>query len=141
MRRLINDYQRRAMIAALLIAVILPVQSVIAIFAKNGPHSLGTDLDGWLVPAGFIFTAMLGVFVVCFGPIRMLSDELTRTLRARAAKLGFLLAVPGMSAVYLISLYKPEWGTVAAPPIIAAAVVLPALYYVFLDWRSGCRDG
>jgi heme/copper-type cytochrome/quinol oxidase subunit 2 len=97
-----------------------------------------------LLVSSFAFLAVVTALVVCFGPgfvsaryRRALADEVTRALRARAAMIGYLIAVFGLAALLIAQQYGMTRAVSALPLVIAAACGLPAVLYVFLEWRAG----
>jgi hypothetical protein len=97
-----------------------------------------------VVVADLAFFAVVAAFQVCFGPgfltrahRRALNDEHTRALQHSAAMFGYLLCVILMCAVLAIMAIHPQWGLVIMPGAIAAAVILPGLHFLILQWRAG----
>ena len=142
LRKQIDDHQKRWRFLYILIAIMAIVLGTLPL----SPHfrSPGVNSTLWLPHASFVFVALMSALIICFGPgflnasfRNAMNDELTRALRARASRLGFLIAVAGMGASYLVALYKPEWSVFVLSPVIAAAIAVPALYFVILDWRAG----
>jgi hypothetical protein len=91
--------------------------------------------------------AVVAALQVCFGPgflrrasRRALNDEHTSALQHSAAMFGYLLCVILMCAVLAVLAIRPQWGLVVMPGAIAAAVILPGLYFLIQQWRAG-RDG
>lgn len=142
LRKQIDDHQKRSRILYILIPVMAIEFGMLPLF----PHfrNPGVNSALWLMHASFVFWALMSALIICFGPgflkaafRNAVTDELTRSLRARASRLGFLIAVAGLGAAYLAALYKPEWSVFVLPPVIAAVIAVPALYFVILDWRAG----
>jgi len=142
LRKQIDDHQKRSRIFYILIAVMALELGTLPLF----PHfrNPGVNSTLWLPHASFVFVALMSALILCFGPgflkaafRNAVNDELTRALRARAIRLGFLIAVAGLGASYLAALYKPEWNVFVLSPVIASVIAVPALYFVILDWRAG----
>lgn len=101
-----------------------------------------------MAPAMYlIMAAVVAALQVCFGPgflkgayRRALNDELTRAMQRSAAMSGYLFCVVAMCAVFGAMVFRPQWGLIAMPGAIGASVILPGLYFLFLQWRSE-RDG
>ena len=142
LRKQIDDHQKRSRFFYILIAVMaLEFAALPGIPFVQSP---GSNSTLWLINGSFIFAIMGAALLICFGSgflsasfRNALNDELTRALRARAIRLGYLIAVAGLGAAYLAALYKPEWSVFVLSPVIAAVIAIPALYFVFLDWRAG----
>jgi len=90
-----------------------------------------------------VFALFALALVVCFGPgflskayRETLNDELMRTQRAKAARLGYLLALLGVAGLYFVQRDQPKITGLAAMAVLCAISVIPAFYFVILDWRS-----
>lgn len=105
-------------------------------------------------PEAIVFAIELSMFallialVVCFGPMflkgplrRALNDELTRAQQHKAATFGYILSVIALCAILIAQLFHASWGALALPGAVAAAVVLPGLYFLVLQWRAGRGNG
>ena len=66
-----------------------------------------------------------------------LSDELTRALRARAVRAGYLSLMALLGAAYLVTVGGLVSAAVLLPWLLAAGVAVPMLYFLILDWRAG----
>ena len=71
---------------------------------------------------------------------KWLDDELTREWRGRALSLGFLVLMGGMSGLYLIGLYRPEWTMLGFPVVLAGAAGVVGLRYAWLDGQAEGGD-
>lgn len=94
-----------------------------------------------------VFMLLMLALLVCFGPgflrkvyRETLNDELTRALRARALRLGYLTAIVVLAASFLLTVYNPVITTAVMSWGLFSTIAVPALYFVILDWRAG-RDG
>jgi hypothetical protein len=111
---------------------------------------LEAHLEGFylsLFSLTFAFVALIAVLTVSYGPgfffpsyRRALNDELTRAQHAKVAQFGYILAVIEMCAVLAAAAYKPLWGIAALPFAVTAAIVLPGIYFLILQWRAGRSD-
>jgi hypothetical protein len=71
---------------------------------------------------------------------RELNDEVTRSFRLRALQLGYFMLVTIALIFCVAELYYLQDVMRFLPLGLAAGVVVPSLYFVFLDWwasRSG----
>lgn len=100
-----------------------------------------------LFAISYVLVAVAGGSAIAFGPgfmlphfRRALNDELTRAQQAKAVRLGFFLAIAAMGGVLIAAICKPLWGIAALPGALAAAIILPGIYFLTLQWLSG-RDG
>ena len=64
---------------------------------------------------------------------KYLEDEWTRVLRASAMTWGYVTLLAGVSVVYAISLWRPEWTPVALALALAVGGAVPALRFAFMD--------
>lgn len=134
-RRLIEDNQRRARIALAYVVAVLPLSAALVVW-QTLTHPLPISAPaGWFHPGGFLMMVLIGVFVLLKGPGD--ADEISRSLRAGAAKLGFVIALPAFAGVYMLSLADIGWARMAAPIAIAATLMIPGLYFLIADWRAG----
>lgn len=67
---------------------------------------------------------------------KWLEDELTREWRGRALSLGFLVLMAGMSGLYLLGLYRPEWAMLGFPVVLTGAAGAVGLRYAWLDGQA-----
>jgi hypothetical protein len=65
---------------------------------------------------------------------------LTRAQHAKVAQFGYLLAVIEMCVILAAAAYRPLWGIASLPFAVSAAIMLPGVYFLILQWRAG-RDG
>lgn len=134
-RKLVDDHQRRGRIAMWRVTILVPLMAVMAIgmdIHKGGRFNLPSDL---YLPFDLTLIALLGSFGILRGPAA--SDELTQALRANAAKLGFVIAIAGLCAVYALMFYRPDWARLAVPCVVALSIVSSAIHYLIADWRAG----
>lgn len=71
---------------------------------------------------------------------KWLEDELTREWRGRALSLGFLMLMGGMSGLYLIGLYRPDWAMLGFPVVLTGAAGAVGLRYAWLDGQAEGGD-
>lgn len=152
-RKMIDDHHRRWRWVFLSFFGLLVMQAtqVTLNFLRASKVAFPMSSDTLLLlplSAGvFAFLTLLTALQVCFGPgffagyyRRALNDELTRNQQRRAALFGYLLSIVAMSAVLIALMLRPQWGIAALPAAIAAAIILPGLYFLILQWRAG-RNG
>lgn len=116
--------------------------------ARNTPEEWPYML---LVAATVIFVALLFSAQTLLGPggfsrrlHTILNDEFVRDLRARTARVGYVVAILALSMALLISVWQPAMALEAIIWAIYAAYALPTLYYIIADWRAAWdnrRDG
>ena len=70
---------------------------------------------------------------------RFLDDELTRSFRARAITLGFWVLLPGVAAVYVLGLGRPDRAVAALPLVMTVAGAAACLRFALLH-RAAERD-
>ena len=143
LRRTIDDQQRRWRWFYAFVFVFVGGFAVATSLAL-----LRTDRTGHILALTWapdlIMAAAFAAFQVCFGPSfltrayrRALNDELTRAMQRSAAMFGYLFSVIALGVLLVASLIRPQWGVAAMPGALAAAVILPGLYFLFLRWRAG----
>jgi len=134
-RKLADDHQRRLRIANATCTIIVPLTAVLVIameFHHGGRFAIPGDM---FLPFEFVFIALIGLFGVLRGPAA--ADEWTGVLRAKATRTGFIVAIAGFSAVYLLAFFRPEWVRLAIPVAIALALTSASITFLIADWRAG----
>ena len=121
--------------------------TAMALFLAGHHHTSDAMVSVLVVVMDLALFAVVAAFQVCFGPgflkrayRRALNDEHTRALQRSAAMFGYLLCVILMCAALCILTIRPQWNLLIMPGAIAAAVILPGLYFLIRQWRAG-RDG
>jgi hypothetical protein len=151
LRRTIDDQHRRwrwFYVFTFLNVVIYTIPVSLALAFPGARHApLGADPVAAVFSMNLAAVAVFAVLQVCFGPSfltrtyrRILNDELTRTMQRSAAMFGYIFSVVLMCLALGAATIRPQWGLAAMPGAIAAAVILPGLYFLILQWRAG-RDG
>jgi MFS family permease len=92
----------------------------------------------------FVLIVLAAALMVVWGPgflnprfRRASSDEFSQALRGRATAFGYMVAMAALGIEFCISQFAPAHTAEAIPLSLAAAFVVPALYYVIADWRAG----
>jgi hypothetical protein len=70
----------------------------------------------------------------------VLDDEVTRSFRARAQRLGYLLLLFILLALGVLARINPQAAAQCIPLALAVGAILPILYFVYLDWQAS-RSG
>lgn len=89
------------------------------------------------------FTFAVGIFLLLLPPANLVTgpkaefeEDITRVLRGRAMRVGYVSALLALAAVTAVSAYRPaELMTALAWGLFAASAV-PIVLYVVLDWWS-----
>ncbi len=144
-RRDREQRQRRATLFAMpfqaLFALVLGVPAVSRLMS-DAPRYSDWVMAGlvvlwaWVMPA-----AVMGWDGASRKAKKFLEDELTQALRGRAMTLGFVVLLAGVSGVYLLGLWRPDWAMIAFPFALAAGAVTPALRFALLDRAAEGDDG
>jgi hypothetical protein len=72
-----------------------------------------------------------------FNPdLSLLDDEVTQSFRARAQSLGYLLLLAIVAVLTILAETNPPLAAHYLSLGIAMGVILPVLYFVYLDWRA-----
>lgn len=66
----------------------------------------------------------------------VLNDELTRTLKRRAMQLGYFLTLVLFAGFGIASRFDAARAAHYLPLGLCASVVIPGLYFLFLDWKA-----
>ncbi len=116
---------------------------VLGILCVNQARIPWSSPSSWITITLFALVATLSGCFVAIGTgflnprfHRALADELNKALRAKATRLGYLLALILLVLDDAIALMKPYWITAAIPASIFAVVAIPALYLAWLEWRA-----
>jgi hypothetical protein len=72
---------------------------------------------------------------------RLLDDELTRAYRAQAMTWAFWTLILGVTALYLVGLWKPHVAIVSMPMVLWAAAAMAALKFSSLHKQADRDDG
>lgn len=137
-RKRIDEFQGRFRIGLLLFIIVAGVECFG--FGRQ-PSFAVRNLYSQLL---FVFLLMMFAAAITFGqgwlsfrPHPSRDDELVRALRAQVTRIGYLLLMVALGAVYLVQLYRPELVSVAVRGSLFAGIAIPALSYLFLEWRAG----
>lgn len=141
-RRLVDDYTRRQRTT---LAGLIPLTLYLAYTQRNvlaEPFA-----DAWFTQSAFVLYMMMVALALTLG-VGFLSrrfraannDELSRALRASATRIGYLLAVAAMGAIYILYRFTPQSLGLAIPYLMAGVFIVPAIYLLRAD-RQASRDG
>lgn len=89
-----------------------------------------------LCDAVFAFLVLVGTIDLCSGiffdsaSYTEADEDRITTSRNAAVKTGYIIAVFGMGALYLIGQYQPQWSMRLILPLIALAVAVPVMHFV-----------
>jgi magnesium-transporting ATPase (P-type) len=141
-RRLVDDYTRRQRWTLLLFVLVMIILS-----QTLPPQSAPQTLGDWYTASLFVLIALVAAFSIVLGPGFLnkrfraaRADESSRTLRGRAAQFGYVFAMAVMGADFLLGLAAPQWLTRVIPLSMAAVFIIPALYFLWADWRASLSD-
>lgn len=146
LRKQVDDDQSRQRWKMLMF---VPVMFIVCLAITLSPTSLapGAPIGAWFAPVLFPMIAVVCTLFVSIGPGFLssryrvaLEDELERSLRAKAAKAGYALAMALLAGNYLVALAKPHWMAEVISFSVFAGFAAPALYLTWLEWRAN-RNG
>lgn len=110
--------------------------------ALGGDHNFGVYIQillpvlyGWLIPV-----LVLGWDWRAQKNRRLLDDELTQVLRARAMILAFVVLMSGVTVALALGLWRADYGVMALPYVLALGGASAGLRFAWLDREAG-RDG
>lgn len=133
---LVEDNQRRRRLGLWIVLFVVPYDAAIATWNALSKPFAGADQ--WIVIGIFVTMIMITLITLLQTPKD--GDEISRAIRAAAAKIGFVAGLMLFAGIYLLALIRPDWVTILAPAALATATCIPAAYYLFADWRAG-REG
>jgi hypothetical protein len=91
--------------------------------------------------AGFM---LLLAFILSAGPgwqsTELVHDEFDSALRARMMRLGYILVLLLLGAVYAVALWQPDLTPAIVIWALYVGFAVPALYYLIGDWRASRGD-
>lgn len=146
LRKQVDDDQSRQ---RWMMLMFVPLLFVMCLAYARAPTSLAPDapIENWFGPLLFSMIAILCTLFVSIGPgflnrrFRVaINDELSRSLRAKAAKVGYAITMAMLAGSYLVALARPRWIASALLVCIFAAFAVPALYLTWLEWRASRSD-
>jgi len=132
----VHGVQRRMLTSAAFIVAAFGGLAII------GPlrHAHGVEID---FAVEFAFVAIAGAAAVTFGVgfvhrrYRLASnDEFVKAVRLRSVQIGYMLAVAGAAAAYLVGLFRPDLAAVGMPAALLAAVLIPCAYFLMAERRA-----
>lgn len=99
-----------------------------------------------LCDAVFAFLVLVGTIDLCSGIFFDTSgspEDEARIAASRnaAVRTGYIIAVFGMGALYLIGQYQPQWSQRLLLPLIALAVAVPVMHFIRRLGRKNPGDG
>ena len=108
----------------------------------GGDHNLGAYVQvllpvlyGWLIPL-----IVMGWDAHTRKNRRFLEDELTQLMRARSMILAFVVLMTGLTVALGLGLWRPQYGIMALPYVLALGGASAGLRFAWLDREAG-RDG
>ncbi|MBB3873440.1 hypothetical protein [Brevundimonas mediterranea] len=108
----------------------------------GGDHNLGAYVQvllpvlyGWLIPL-----VVMGWDAHTRKNRRFLEDELTQLMRARSMILAFVVLMTGLTVALGLGLWRPQYGVMALPYVLALGGASAGLRFAWLDREAG-RDG
>lgn len=97
--------------------------------------------------AAFVVLLVMLAPLLCFGPgfisrtyRETLNDELIRSMRAKAARLGYLILMLALGGLYFVFVHAPQLALRGLVWSLLAGGAIPTLYFLFLEWRAGRGD-
>ena len=108
----------------------------------GGDHNLGAYVQvllpvlyGWLIPL-----IVMGWDANTRKNRRFLEDELTQLMRAKAMVVAFVVLMTGITVALGLGLWRPQYGIMALPYVLALGGASAGLRFAWLDREAG-RDG
>jgi magnesium-transporting ATPase (P-type) len=142
LRKQVDDYQSRQRWMMLMFVVLVFVMCLSAIPSPIWGAG-GNTFSNWFHALALPFVVTLCTLFVSIGPGFLskryrpaIDDELSRSLRAKAAKLGYTLAMILLAGGYVVAAARPVWSLTVFPLLLFAGFAIPALYLTWLEWRA-----
>ncbi len=132
-RKLIEDHQRRRRSSLFIFLIVLPYSAALQTW-QIAAHPYVFS-DQWILAGLFALLVALCLVVLLIEPKN--ADEITSSIRAKAAKLGFVTAAGMFMALYLAVMARAAWVRPAIPGAIAVILLVPMIYFLIADWRAG----
>jgi hypothetical protein len=132
--------QRRILIAITILVAGFGLMAIFHPVFHGGAVSRDFSIEFALLAFMTAAVATFGVGFLRRGCRTASNDELARALRARATQIGYILAMLGLSAGYMLSIFRPDLTIVALPVALLVGVIAPAGYFLIADWRMN-SDG
>ena len=111
------------------------------IFGVFGGVSFVAVLSGMGLVLPFLMFSLPVIYGTAFLNSAATEDELSRAIRARALRMGYVTLMLAISAALVAILYRPSLAVTILPWVLFAGFAIPSLYYVFLDWWAGRTAG
>ncbi|HEY0105019.1 MAG TPA: hypothetical protein VGB91_02970 [Rhizomicrobium sp.] len=139
----IDEFQSRQHRILLAITIVTSAVGGMAIFHPlhhGGAIDIAYSIEFALIAVAMAAAITFGVGFVQRRYRIAANDELARLLRGRAVQLGYLLAIGGVCASYLLCLYRADLAAVALPLALLVGVVVPAVYLLIAESRASGDD-
>jgi hypothetical protein len=132
--------QRRIQIAITVLIMGFGAMAIFHPLHHDGTVDRDFSIEFALLAVAAAATATFGVGFLRRGCRTAANDELVRALRARAVQIGYMLAMIGLSAVYMLWVFRPDLMTVALPAALLVGIVAPTGYFLIAERRAN-SDG
>jgi hypothetical protein len=132
----VQAMQRRMLMAITVLIISFGAMTILHPFRHHGAADTDFSIEFALLAIVAATTATFGVGFVRRGCRVAANDELVKALRARSVQIGYLLAMAGLSAAYMICLYRPDLMAVALPAAMLVGVVAPTAYFLIAERRA-----
>ena len=71
---------------------------------------------------------------------KWLEDELSREWRGQAMAVGFVVLMAGVSGLYLLGLWRPDWAMLGLPIVMLGSGAVAGLRFAWLDRQGEAGD-
>jgi hypothetical protein len=105
-------------------------------FHNKGATELDFSIEFALLAITVAAAATFGVGFVRRRYRLAADDEIMRLIRSRAAHLGYMLAIVGLSATYVLRQVRPDLTAVALPVALLVGAIAPAVYFLVAERRA-----
>lgn len=128
--------QRRMLIAITVLVTGFGAMTIINPFHHNGVVSIDFAIEFALLAIAAAAAATFGVGFLRRRYRLAASDEFVQAIRARAVQFGYLVAIIGLSATYMVYVFRPSLIDIALPSVLLVGVIAPAIYFLIAERRA-----
>lgn len=128
--------QRQILIAVVVLLIGFGSAAILHASHAQGALELDFSIEFALLALAVAAATVFGVGFTRRKYRQAANDELVRSLRWRAAQIGYMLAIFGLAFAYLASLLWPGLTALILPVSILAAVAVPAFYFLVAEHRA-----
>jgi len=146
LRKQVDNYQSRQR-WMLLMSILAMLIICLALAFLHPSHPRGASFAKWYAPLLLLPLSIVSSLFVSLGTKFLdkryrvaIQDELVRSLRAKATKVGYAFTMAVLAGSYLIVLARPDWIAETLPLGVFLSFAVPALYLIWLELRTNSSE-